>query len=148
MNMTVWNPFREMEELLDRYTRSRGRFPRFGDESESSLAEWSPNVDIQESNESYLVKADLPGVKKKDIEVTLDNGVLSISGEKRAEKETGKGTKQHRTERFYGKFSRYFTLPQEVESDKVDARFEDGVLSLMIPKAEKAKKKAIEVKVQ
>ncbi len=148
MNMTIWNPMREMEDLFDRYTRVRGRSLREGDsETELTLAEWSPSVDIEESDDSYLIKADLPGVKKKDIEVTIDNGVLNISGEKRVEKETGKGTKQHRTERYCGSFARYFTLPRAVQADKIEAQFSDGVLSLTIPKTEEAKPKSIEVKV-
>jgi len=145
MNMTVWNPLREMEELLDRYTRVRS--PVAADETTGSLTEWSPSVDIEENDDSYLIKADLPGVKKDDIEVTVENGVLRISGEKRIEKETGKGTRQHRTERYHGSFARYFTLPRAVEADKVKARFEDGVLSLTIPKSEEARPKTIEVQV-
>ena len=96
---------------------------------------------------AYLIKADLPGVDKKDIEVKLENGILSIRGEKKSEKETGKGTKQHRMERFHGSFARSFTLPEAVKADEVDASFKDGVLSLTIPKEEESKPKAIDIKV-
>lgn len=149
MNMTVWNPFKEMESLLDRYNRASGRVMARDDEDSSfALADWSPTVDIEESDESYLVKADLPGVKKDDIEVAFDNGVLSIRGEKKEERETGeKGGKRHRTERFSGQFARYFTIPTAIRPDAIDARYKDGVLSLLIPKAEEAKPKSIEVKV-
>ena len=147
--MTSWYPIREFEDLLERYNRVGSRVLR-GNNEESGLliADWSPTVDIEESDESYLIKADLPGVKKDDIEVTLENGVLNIKGEKRVEKEVGKGTRRHRAERFYGTFVRSFTLPRAVQGSKVDAHYEDGVLSLLIPKAEEAKPKAIKVKVR
>lgn len=147
MNMTVWNPFREMENILERYTHATGRGLGSDIDTELNFAEWSPTVDIEESDTEYLIRADVPGVDKKDIDVRLDNGVLSITGEKHTEKETGKGTKHHRTERYNGSFARRFTLPTAVKTDKVDATYKDGVLSLTIPKAEEAKPKAIEIKV-
>jgi HSP20 family protein len=146
MNMTVWNPLREMESMLDRYTRASGRSLANGD-TEMGFTEWSPTVDIEEDDSNYLIRADVPGVDKKDIDVRLDNGVLSISGEKKEEKETGKGTKLHRTERYCGSFSRRFTLPTAIKADKVDASYKDGVLSLTIPKAEEAKPKSIDIKI-
>ena len=148
MNMTVWNPFREMENMLERYTQATGRGIDTNDiGADLGFAKWAPTVDIEESDDSYLIRADVPGVDKKDIDVRLDNGVLSITGEKKVEKETGKGSKQHRTERYCGSFSRRFTLPTTIKSDKVDASYKNGVLSLKIPKAEEAKPKAIEIKI-
>ena len=148
MNMSVWNPFREMENMLERYTQATGRgMDVGGTDSELGFAEWSPTVDIEENDDNFTIRADLPGVAKDDIEVRLDNGVLSISGEKRIDKETGKGTKQHRTERFRGSFSRRFTLPTSIDADKVNADYKDGVLSLAIPKLETEKPKAIDIKV-
>lgn len=147
MNMTVWNPMREMERLFERYNRGDHRGIDFSD-SESSFSQWSPTVDIEEDDNHYLVRADIPGVDKKDINVQLENGVLSISGEKKEETETGKGSKQHRTERFYGSFSRRFSLPTAIKPDEVSASYKDGVLSLKIPKAEEVKPKAIEIKVK
>ncbi len=85
--------------------------------------------------------------RKKDIDVKLENGVISIRGDKQTEKETGKGTKRHRTERFHGSFARSFTLPDAVKDERVDATYKDGVLSLVIPKAEEAKPKSIDIKV-
>ena len=146
MNMTVWNPFKEMENMLERYTHATGRDLANG-ENGLGFVEWSPTVDIEESDDSYLIKADVPGVDKKDIDVRLENGVLSITGEKQVEKETGKGTQRHRTERYSGSFARRFTLPGGVKEDKVDATYRDGVLSLLIPKAEEAKPKSIGIKV-
>ncbi len=147
MNMTVWNPFREMENMLERYTYATGRGLGSDNGSELNFAEWSPTVDIEESDNLYLIRADVPGVDKKDIDVRLENGLLSITGEKHAEKESGKGTRHHRSERYSGSFARRFTLPAAVKADKVDATYKDGVLSLMIPKAEEAKPKAIDIKV-
>ena len=147
MNMQVWNPFQEFENLLERYSKGGGS--RLGKQldTEMSFADWAPSVDIEETEDKYLIKADLPGVDKKDIDVKLENGVLSIRGEKQVEKETGKDTKHHRRERFYGSFARSFTLPDVVDGDAVDASYRDGVLTLHIPKKEEAKPKSIDIKV-
>jgi len=145
MNMQVWNPFQEFEDLLDRYSRSGGLSKKL--DSDLSVADWSPSVDIEEEDDNYIIKADLPGVDKKDIEVKFEGGVLTIRGEKHTETETGKGTKRHRTERFHGSFARSFTLPDAIKTDKMDASYKDGVLSMKIPKEEKAKPKAINIKV-
>ena len=147
MNMQLWNPFEEFENLLDRYNKSGGKnlSKQYG--TDLSFADWAPSVDIEEAEDKYVIKADLPGVDKKDIDVKLENGVLSIRGEKQTEKETGKGTKRHRTERFHGTFARSFTLPEAVKAEKVDASYKDGVLLLEIPKAEEAKPKSIDIKV-
>ena len=144
MNMSVWNPLREMENMFERYNRESGR----GLETDLRSADWSPTVDIEESDNFYLIRADVPGVEKKDIDVHMDNGILSITGEKREEKESGKGTKRHRTERYSGSFARRFTLPGSIKADNIDASYKDGVLSLMIPKAEEAKPKYIDIKVK
>ena len=144
MNMTVWNPFREMENMFERYSHASGR----GLDTDLGIVDWTQTVDIEESNNFYLIRADVPGVDKKDINVHMDKGVLSITGEKHEEKETGKGTKRHRTERYNGSFARRFTLPGTIKADKIDASYKDGVLSLMIPKAEEAKPKSIDIKVK
>ncbi len=146
MNMQVWNPFQEFENLLERYNRGGGRLSR-GNEADMTFADWAPSVDIEEAEDKYLIKADLPGVEKKDIDVKLENGVLSIRGEKYAEKESGKDTRQHRRERFHGTFARSFTLPEAVQADAVDATYRDGVLTLHIPKKEEAKPRSIDIKV-
>lgn len=143
MNMQVWNPFQEFENLMERYNKSGGK----NLSNDLSFADWSPSVDVEEEEDKYVIKADLPGVDKKDIDVKLENGVISIRGEKKTEKETGKGTKRHRTERFHGTFARSFTLPDAVMEDKVDASYKDGVLLLTIPKSEEVKPKSIDIKV-
>jgi len=147
MNMQLWNPFQEFENMLERYSKSG--MSNLGKQlnTDLSFADWAPSVDIEEEADKYVIKADLPGVDKDDIEVKLENGVLSIRGEKKTEKETGKGTKQHRTERFHGTFARSFTLPEAVKADQVDASYKDGVLSLTIPKQEESKPQSIEIKV-
>ena len=144
MNMTVWNPFREMEIMFERYSHAIGR----GLDTDLGVADWSPTVDTEESENFYPIRADVPGVDKKDINVLMDKGILNIAGEKHEEKEIGKGTKRHRTERYSGSFARRFTLPGSIKADKIDASYKDGILSLMIPKAEEAKPKSIDIKVK
>ena len=146
MNMQVWNPFQEFENLLSRYNKGTSDS---GSQlsNDLSFADWAPSCDIEEQEDRYVIKADLPGVDKKDIDVKLENGVISIRGEKQTETETGKGTKRHRTERFHGSFARSFTLPDAVKDERVEANYKDGVLSLVIPKAEEAKPKSIDIKV-
>jgi HSP20 family protein len=144
--MQVWNPFQEFENLLSRYNKgTSGSGTQLS--NDLSFADWAPSCDIEEQEDRYVIKADLPGVDKKDIDVKLENGVISIRGEKQTEKETGKGTKRHRTERFHGSFARSFTLPDAVKDERVEANYKDGVLSLVIPKAEEAKPKSIDIKV-
>jgi HSP20 family protein len=110
------------------------------------VADWTPTVDISETDGEYQIKAEIPDVKKEDVKVTLEDGVLTIQGERKQEKEE-KGKKYHRIERSYGSFVRSFSLPDVIDEEKVKAEFKDGVLSLHLPKSEKAKPKAIEVKV-
>ena len=103
-------------------------------------------VDITEDEKEYIVKAEIPEMKKEDIKISVHDDVLSISGERKYEKEE-KGKKYHRVERAYGSFMRNFTLPQDADGSKVNAEYKDGVLKVHLPKSEKAKPKAIEVKV-
>jgi HSP20 family protein len=143
-----WDPFKELEEISDRFNRIFGRVPgrREGGREAITLADWAPTVDISEDEKEYLIKAEIPEVDKKDVKVTVLDGVLTLQGERKQEKEE-KGRKFHRIERSYGSFVRSFTLPDEVAEDKLKAEFKDGMLLVHLPKAEKAKPKAIEVKV-
>jgi len=143
MNLTVWDPFREMEALLDRYSRS-ARKTMAVEDGAVEAGDWMPTVDISETDSDFAVKAELPGVDKDDVKVMLDNGVLTIKGEKKSEV---KDEKRHRLECVYGSFVRSFTLPQYVDAEKLQAKYKDGILSLTIPKLEMAKPKQIEVKV-
>ena len=147
--LTRWDPFKEMEETQNRLARFFGltpaRLPN-GDRESMTITEWAPSVDIIEDDKEWLVKADLPEVKKEDVKVTVENGVLTITGERKFEKEE-KDKKYHRIERSYGNFLRSFTLPDAADGSKVNAEFKDGVLKVHLPKSEKAKPKAVEVKV-
>jgi len=146
MNVVKWNPFRELEEMQNRLNRVFN-VPQ-GEKAEEPFlfADWAPAVDIQETNDEYLVKADLPDVKKEDIKIELVNGVLTIEGERKQEKEE-KGKKLHRVERQYGQFLRRFTLPEEIDAAKIAAEFKDGVLNVKLPKSPNSKPKKIDIKV-
>lgn len=144
MNLAKWEPFRELEEVSDKLSRIFGR-PRSGEEAMKS-AEWAPTTDVTETAEEYLIKAELPEVKKEDVKISVQDGVLTFQGERKAEKEE-KGKKFHRVERSYGSFLRSFTLPGEVDDSKIRAEFKDGVLNLHLPKSEKAQARVIDVKV-
>lgn len=148
--LTTWNPFRELDEVQNRLGAFFTGFPnRLGNGNGESLklADWSPQVEITEDDQEYLIKTDLPEMKKDDVKVTIENGILSISGERKAEKEEKK-KKFHRIERSYGSFLRTFTVPEDADSAEIAADFKDGVLKVWLPKSLTAKPKAIEVKVQ
>jgi len=146
MSLIKWDPFREIENMFDRYTRAVG-WPRSGSQEIMTTGDWSPRVDIAENDKEFVIKAEIPEVNKEDVKVSVDNGVLTIQGERKQEKEE-KGKKFHRVERYYGSFTRSFILPENVDESKVKASFKDGMLNLNIPKTEKDKPKAIEVKVE
>jgi len=150
---TRWNPLKEMDDLHSRlnslFNSAFGRVPmRSTEEQEENvtLSEWAPLVDITEDDKEYLIKVELPEVKKEDLSVVVENGVLTIRGERRLEKEE-KGRRYHRVERAYGSFTRSFTVPDDADGAKVNAEFKDGVLGVHLAKSEKAKPKTIEVKV-
>jgi HSP20 family protein len=147
--LTRWDPFRELEDVQQRLSSFLGRRPQHGDNdgNESiTVATWAPLVDITEDDKEYLIKAELPEIKKNEVRVTVENGVLVISGERRFEKEE-KGKKYHRVERAYGGFARSFDLPDDADATKVNAEFKDGLLAIRIAKSEAARPKQIEVKV-
>jgi HSP20 family protein len=149
--LITWNQLREMDEAQNRFSRFfLGGFPnRMGSGEPHSLtvADWSPEVDISEDDHGYLLKADLPEMKKEDVRVTVEDGILSVSGERKSVKEDQK-KKFHRIERSFGNFRRSFTLPEDADSTKVTADFHDGVLKVHLPTTPIARSKAIEVKVK
>lgn len=152
MNLLAkWDPFRELEDVHNRLThllgRPESRLMGRGESESMPMTEWSPEVDIREDEKEYLIQADLPGMKREDIKVTVENGALSITGERKTEKEE-KGKKYHRIERTYGSFERTFMLPDNTDPKKLKAEFKDGVLHVHLPKSEEAAKKALEVKVE
>jgi HSP20 family protein len=144
-----WDPFRELEEISDRFNRVFGRLPARRESGREALtvADWVPTVDISEDEKEFVIKAEIPEVDKKDVKVTLQDGVLTVMGERKQEKEE-KGKKFHRIERSYGKFVRAFTLPEEVDEAALKAEFKDGMLFVRLPKLERARPRAIEVKVE
>lgn len=142
--LTRWDPMRELEEMSERMNRLVAR--PAGNEEALVTAEWAPIVDIQETDKEYLIKAELPEVKKEDVKVTLKDGILNLEGERHQEKEE-KNKKFHRVERSYGKFVRSFTVPQDVDEKNVQADFKDGVLNVHLAKSETVKPKTVEVKV-
>ena len=150
MNALIrWDPLKEMDDLHNRLARFFGWAPArtaAGGQELMTAAEWTPAIEISEDDKEWLVKADLPEVKKDDVKVTVENGVLNITGERKFEKEQ-KDKKYHRIERSYGSFFRSFTLPEGADGAKVSAEFKDGVLKVHLPKDGKAKAKALEVKV-
>lgn len=123
-------------------------FPFGWDVSEpSSLEGWSPVVDVFENQDHVTVKAEIPGMRKEDIDVSVEGKTLSICGERREEKEEGKGTANYRSERYFGRFYRSVPLPSAVDSGKVGAKYTDGVLTVTLPKTEEAKRKKIDIQV-
>lgn len=143
-----WNPFRELEDLTGRFNRLLNWAGNGGAvERVLSPSDWSPACDITENEKEYSVVAELPNVKKDDVHVTLDDGVLCIRGERKEQKED-KGVKVHRRESFHGTFYRSFVLPDDADGGSVDAQFKDGTLSIKIPKAAKKAPKAKEISIQ
>jgi HSP20 family protein len=147
MNLVRWDPFRELEEMSTRLNRFLGA-PRHrsGDEEGAFFADWAPAIDVQETDIEYLMKADLPDVRKEDVKIDVKDRVLTIEGERKQEKEE-QGKKFHRLERSYGKFIRRLALPTDVDDQKIAADFKDGVLNVHIPKSASAKPRSISVKV-
>jgi HSP20 family protein len=148
VNLTKWDPFRELEDMTQRLNRIFGHSLVSKDKGTEAMrtAEWAPAVDVSETDNEYTIKAEIPEVKKEDVKVTLQDGELTIQGERKQEKEE-KGKRYHRIERSYGSFLRSFSLPVNVDESKAKAEFKDGVLTLTLPKSEQAKPKAIDVKV-
>ncbi len=148
MAIVKWDPWQEIEDMFDRYTRAVG-WPRRGLAATESAAkvDWSPRVDISESEQEFTIKAEIPEVDKDAVRITIDNGVVTLQGERKQEKEQ-KDKTFHRIERYYGSFSRSFSLPDNIDEAAAKASFKDGVLTLQIPKRESAKPRGIEVKVE
>ena len=121
-NPSIWSPFREMETLL-------------GGINPSQPTRWVPTVDIDETDSQFIVRAELPGIDKSEVSVSVENRLLTIRGEKKVSVDN---SKRHRVECAYGEFTRQFSLPRSVDAEAVEAKFKDGVLTLTVPKAEKA----------
>ncbi|RMF95698.1 MAG: Hsp20/alpha crystallin family protein [Gammaproteobacteria bacterium] len=144
MSLVSWDPFRELDDMLNRFGRIGGGVAVPGRTGE--VVSWRPAANISETDKEYIIKAELPEVKKEDIEVAIDDGVLTIKGERRLEKRD-ENEKQHRIESFYGSFARSFTLPSDADEEHIEAESKDGVLTVRIPKVPAATPKRVEVKV-
>jgi HSP20 family protein len=144
MQLTRWNPFVELDEIQQRLNRLF--LERTAKTGEATFADFMPAVDIEESDTEFIVKADLPEVKKEEIKVHVQEGVLTIEGERKQQKEE-QGKRFHKIEREYGRFVRRFALPIEVNAEKVRAEFKDGVLSVAVPKAPARTPTMVDVKV-
>jgi HSP20 family protein len=142
----AWDPMTELETITDRFNRLFGLTRGNGEKEAMALANWAPSVNISETDSEYRIKAELPAVKKDDVQVTLENGILTIQGDRKEEKEE-KGAKFHRRELVEGHFLRQFTMPEDADEAKVDAKFKDGVLDIAISKtkAKSPKSKVITV---
>ncbi|HTP79313.1 MAG TPA: Hsp20/alpha crystallin family protein [Bacteroidota bacterium] len=156
MTLIRWNPTRDLTAWSPQFHNVRREMTRafdnffhgdVEDDGSFGLSLWTPAVDIKEQDDEYVVNVELPGVKKDEVKITIESNVLTIRGEKKEEKNSKEGNYQ-RVERSYGSFQRSFTLPSTVKSDKIEAAYNDGVLTVTLPKAEEAKPKQIEVKVK
>ena len=146
MSLVRWDPFGDFESLFN-LPRSAGLRRLTLDDDGGAKFRWSPSADISETDKEYLVRAELPAVKKEDVKVTVQGGLLTIEGE-RKQKSEDKGEKYHRIESFHGTFTRQFTLPDSVDVNAIRCESQDGVLTIHIPKKSLEKPKQIEIKVQ
>lgn len=144
MNLISWSPFRELDDVFERFSRS-GALPQHSLLGEK--LDWRPAASITENDTEYLIKADLPEVKKEDIDIAIDSDVLTIRGERRVEK-TSDEEKEHRRETFYGSFSRSFALPADVNQEAITADCKDGVLAVHLPKSKAQDKPQVSIKVK
>jgi HSP20 family protein len=148
MSIVRWDPFRELEDMSNRLNRVFGRVPltREADKDAMVAFDWAPSVDISENAEEFILKAEIPGVNKDDVKVSIADDIVSIQGERKQEKEE-RDKKFHRVERSYGSFLRTFSLPSNIDDAKVQAQFKDGLLTVRLPKSATAKPKSIDVKI-
>jgi HSP20 family protein len=147
MHMIRWEPCKDADDMLRRMAAMEfARWPRLSVPDSAKVADWFPAADISETDQEYLVKAELPGVSREDIKVTNDDGVLTIEGERKTFKsETDE--KVHRAERLFGSFSHSFSLPQNADAKCIRAETKDGVLNVHNPKLKVAKPKSVQIKV-
>ena len=147
MRVIKWEPFRDVDDVFDRFFADAfRRFPRQGAESRAAL-DWAPLADVSETEGEYLIKAELPEVRKEDVSVTVLDGVLTLSGERR-QVQGEEGEKLHRIERRYGSFERRFALPEDADQAGIKAESKDGVLVIHVPKHKVAQPQPRQIQVQ
>ena len=146
MRTTIYDPFNTIRRLQDEMNRAFGSaLTSSDDNSSSAVSHWVPAVDIHEDENRYVIIADVPGVEPESIEVTMENGVLTISGERKAPEAGSSGRAARRTERLHGSFHRRFTLPDSVDAEGIEARSTHGVLEIGIPKKAQLQPRKIRV---
>ena len=145
INQDSLRELENMSQRLNGVLRGRGT-PREDREEAMALADWIPMVDVVETEGEFLLHAELPGVEKNDVKLSIERGILTLAGQRDQPKEE-KGRRYHRVERTYGRFARSYTMPELVDEQKLTAEFRNGVLTVHLPKSEKAKPKSIEVQV-
>jgi len=147
MAIVRWEPLRDLLASQREFDRLfRGAFSPALSEGELSTRTWAPPVDIYENGDSLVLKAELPGINPDEVEIRVEDNTLYLKGERKFEKEV-KEQNYHRVERSYGTFTRTFSLPNSIDADKVTANYQDGVLTLTMPKKEEAKPKTIKINV-
>ncbi len=149
--LTRWNPDTEMASMAQRmeqlYDEMLGGRLRRSGEQRSLRGSWMPAINILEKEGAIIISADLPGLRAEDVEVTVEEGILSIRGERKLE-ETSEGDTYHRVERQYGLFERTFSVPNSVDTENINARFKNGEMILTLPKREESKPRSISIKVE
>jgi len=148
MSLIRWDPFSDVDTMFGRLVPSNiANWTRLGVEGNGRKLDWAPSADISETDKEYVIRAELPAVKKEDVQVTLDDGMITIRGERKQQKED-KNEKFHRVESFYGTFERRFSLPENVNADSIRCESKEGILTVHIPKTETAKQKPKQITVQ
>ena len=148
MSLVRWEPFSGIDEVFNRMMpASFGRWPRFTPASGETKVEWAPSADISETDKEYLIRAELPAVKKEDVKVTVDQGMITIEGERKQQRDD-KTEKYHRVESFHGTFTRSFSLPENASADGIRCESKDGVLVVHIPKVQVEAHKPKQIKVE
>jgi HSP20 family protein len=145
MYIRRWTPMNEMMALQHQIGRLMGETLEKGERNDLDFGAWMPPVDMREETDKVVLEMEIPGIKKDDIEINIENSIITVRGEKKFEKDEDKGN-YHKIERAYGKFSRSFSLPVAVKADSIDATLKDGILTLALPFAEEAKPKKITIK--
>jgi HSP20 family protein len=147
MSLIRWEPFGTVDDVFARMPSLFGRWPHMPEGNGRRALDWAPSVDISETDSEYLIRAELPAVKKEDVQITVDEGTLTISGE-RKQKTEEKTEKMHRVESVYGKFSRSFSLPDNADAANIRAESKDGVITVHVTKTKAEAKKPTQIKVQ
>ncbi len=147
MSLISWDPIREMEQMLSRHSGRRGAARDSSGQESMVLADWAPLVDIHETDDEYVIRAELPEVNKENVSISINNDTLVLEGTRSAEKEE-KNKKFHRIERSYGRFARSFAIPENVDVDKIEAEHTEGMLNVHLPKTKTPPEKSVKIKVK